>query len=41
LFLSRRTVETHRTNIMRKLGVKNKAELIRYAVQRGFLPKEG
>ncbi|MBC7233898.1 MAG: response regulator transcription factor [Chloroflexi bacterium] len=41
LFLSRRTVETHRTNIMRKLGVKNKAELIRYAVQRGLLPKDG
>ncbi|MBC7262508.1 MAG: response regulator transcription factor [Chloroflexi bacterium] len=40
LFISRRTVETHRTNVMRKLGVKNKAELVRYAVQRGLLPGE-
>lgn len=40
LFISRRTVETHRANVMRKLSVKNKAELIRYAVQRGLLPEE-
>jgi two-component system, NarL family, response regulator NreC len=33
LFISPRTVETHRANIMRKLGVKNQKELIRYAVQ--------
>jgi DNA-binding NarL/FixJ family response regulator len=35
LFISPRTVETHRANIMRKLGVKNQKELIRYAVQCG------
>lgn len=40
LFISPRTVETHRANIMRKLNVKNQKELIRYAVQRG-LPVEG
>jgi DNA-binding NarL/FixJ family response regulator len=34
LGISPRTVETHRANIMRKLGVKNQKELIRYAVQR-------
>jgi DNA-binding NarL/FixJ family response regulator len=37
LFISQRTVETHRTNLMRKLGVKNQKELVRYAVQRGAL----
>ncbi|UII24192.1 response regulator [Fulvivirga ligni] len=31
LFISIRTVETHRTNIMRKLGVKNVVELINKA----------
>lgn len=31
LFISPRTVDTHRTNIFRKLGVANAAELIRYA----------
>jgi two-component system, NarL family, response regulator NreC len=40
LFISPRTVESHRANLMRKLGVRNQKELIRYAVQRGFLPKE-
>jgi DNA-binding NarL/FixJ family response regulator len=35
LFISPRTVETHRANLMRKLGLRNLKELIRYAVQRG------
>jgi DNA-binding NarL/FixJ family response regulator len=39
LFISPRTVESHRANIMRKLGVRNQKELIRYAVQHGILPK--
>jgi two-component system, NarL family, response regulator NreC len=34
LFISPRTVETHRANLMRKLKVRNQKELIRYAVQR-------
>jgi two-component system response regulator NreC len=34
LLISPRTVETHRSNISRKLNVKNQKELIRYAVQR-------
>lgn len=38
LFLSRRTVETHRANLMRKLRLRNHAQVIRYALQRGLVP---
>ena len=38
LFISPRTVETHRANLMRKLGLRNHKELIRYAAQRGTPP---
>ena len=38
LFTSKRTVETHRQNILDKTGVKNTAALIRYAIVQGFLP---
>lgn len=37
LFISDRTVETHRTNIMGKLGLKNRAELVRFAIDNGLL----
>lgn len=40
LFISRRTVESHRANMMRKLGVRNQKELTRLAVQKGILAKE-
>jgi len=40
LFISPRTVETHRTNLMRKLSLRSSAELVRYALQRGLLPLE-
>lgn len=37
LFISHRTVDTHRTNLMKKLEVNNIAGLIRYAIQHGFV----
>jgi two-component system, NarL family, response regulator NreC len=37
LFISARTVENHRANLMRKLGVRNQKELVRYAVERRTL----
>lgn len=37
LFISVKTVETHRTRIMRKLDVHNVGELIRLAARHGFL----
>jgi two-component system response regulator NreC len=39
LHISRRTVESHRANLMRKLGLKNQRELVRYALERGLLPR--
>jgi two-component system, NarL family, response regulator NreC len=41
LFISPRTVETHRANVMHKLGLRSQTELVRYALQRGILPMEG
>lgn len=38
LFISPRTVDTHRANVMAKLGLANQAELIRYAIERGLVP---
>jgi len=40
LFISRRTVETHRANAMRKLNLASQTELIRYALQKGILPAD-
>ena len=37
LFLSVRTVETHRAHIMQKLRISTRAELVRYALERGML----
>lgn len=37
LFISHRTVDTHRTNLMKKLDVSNIAGLIRYAIKQGFV----
>jgi DNA-binding NarL/FixJ family response regulator len=40
LVVSPRTVEMHRGNLMRKLGLTNQTELVRYAIWRGILPAE-
>jgi two-component system response regulator NreC len=40
LSITRRTAETHRARVMRKLGLRNQTELIRYALRRGILPME-
>ena len=37
LFLSNHTVNTHRKNIMQKLGVNNTASMVMYAVKSGFV----
>jgi two-component system, NarL family, response regulator NreC len=37
LKIGRRTVETHRANLQRKLGVKSQAELVRLAVKKGLV----
>ena len=40
LTISARTVETHRSNLMRKLSLGNQTELIRFAIRKGILPLE-
>lgn len=40
LGISDRTVETHRTNIMTKLQLKSRAELVRFAIDNGLLTAE-
>lgn len=40
LFISPRTAETHRANLMHKLGLHSLSDLIRYALRRGILPME-
>jgi DNA-binding NarL/FixJ family response regulator len=40
LSISRRTAETHRSNLMRKLGLKGEKDLIRYAIRRGIINLE-
>jgi two-component system, NarL family, response regulator NreC len=37
LSLSPRTIETHRANMLRKLGLSSQSELVRYAVQHGLV----
>jgi two-component system response regulator NreC len=37
LFISPRTVETHRTNIMHKLNLHNSSQLLQFAIQHGII----
>ncbi len=41
LCISRRTVEVHRANMMRKLGLRNQAQVLRYAMRQGIIPLGG
>ena len=37
LFISRKTVDRHRANILEKLGMRDRVELTRYAIRRGLI----
>jgi DNA-binding NarL/FixJ family response regulator len=37
LFISKKTVERHRANILEKLGMNDRVELTRYAIRRGLI----
>ena len=37
LFISARTVDSHRANIMEKLNLKKAADLVKYAIQKGYI----
>ncbi len=41
LFISPRTVDTHRTNIMQKLDLHDVASLVRYAIKHGLVRPQG
>ena len=38
LFVSPRTIETHRANVMRKLHLRHQTDVVLFAIRRGFLP---
>lgn len=40
LFISVKTVETHKTHILEKLGLRNTAELVKYAIKNKLVPLE-
>ncbi len=40
LFISPRTVEIHRANMMHKLNLRNQTELVRFAIKRGIVQLE-
>lgn len=41
LSISGRTAESHRANLMRKLGLRNHTELVRYTIARGIISSDG
>lgn len=36
LHLAEKTIESHRANLLRKLGMRDRVELVRYAIRRGL-----
>ena len=40
LSLSAYTVQSHRANIMRKLGLENRQQLMKYVVRKGYVNEE-
>jgi len=38
LFISKKTVDRHRANVLEKLGMRNRVELTRYAIRRRLVP---
>jgi DNA-binding NarL/FixJ family response regulator len=41
LYISSRTVQNHRANIIRKLNLRRTADLVKYAIQKGYITSEG
>jgi len=37
LKVSEKTVESHRANVLAKLGMRDRVELVRYAIKRGLV----
>ena len=37
LSVSEKTVESHRANVLAKLGMRDRVELVRYAIRRGLI----
>ncbi|MGE5636456.1 MAG: LuxR C-terminal-related transcriptional regulator, partial [Nocardioidaceae bacterium] len=37
LFISKKTVDRHRANVLEKLGMRNRVELTRYEIRRGLV----
>jgi len=37
LFLSPKTIDSHRTNLMKKIGAKNVTEVVKYAIRNGLI----
>lgn len=40
LHITSKTVDTHRTHLMRKLGIHDQTSLIKYSLRRGIIPLE-
>jgi DNA-binding NarL/FixJ family response regulator len=40
LFISARTVQTHVSSILHKLGLENRSQLVRFAYEQGYFPEE-